>query len=195
MFDSAAAATIDVFLCRRTMTVIAAIASHEAGEGYPENVGTGAGLTYDDHDAAERHDARQHGSQMRDFPQPYPGQPGREERARRDDDGDIGYIRELQRRDEGDHRQCRKRRDQPAVDVDPDQIPQARAALQHYHQDHDQAAAEQSAPEQDGPGVVGQQPCEERRGAPGDGRGDDKGNAEAMLGANFRHQAINPDCG
>jgi hypothetical protein len=27
MFDSAAAATIDVFLCRRTMTVIAAIAS------------------------------------------------------------------------------------------------------------------------------------------------------------------------
>ena len=35
--------------------------------------------------------------------------------------------------------------------------------------------------------VVGKQPCEERRGAPGNGGGDDEGDAEAMLGARLRH--------
>ena len=130
---------------------------------------------------------------MGNFPQPYPGQRSREEGARRDDDGYIGYIRELQRRDEGDHRQCRKRRDKPIVN--PGQIAQAGATLQQHHQDHDQAAAEQSAPKQDGPGVIGKQPREERRRAPGDGGADDKGNAQAVLGAYLRHKAINPDWG
>jgi hypothetical protein len=77
--------------------------------------------------------------------------------------------------------------------VHPGQIPQAGTTLQQQHDRHDHAAAEQSAPEQDGPGIIGKQPREERRGAPGDGGGDDEGNAQALLGARFRHQAINPD--
>ena len=68
MFEIAAAATIDVSLCRRTMTVIAAIASAmKHGERDSENVGTGARVAEDDRDAAERHDTRQHGSQSAGF--------------------------------------------------------------------------------------------------------------------------------
>ena len=42
-------------------------------------------------------------------------------------------------------------------------------------------AAEQPAPEQDRPGIERQQPREERRGAPGNRRGDDEGDPRAML--------------
>ena len=94
MFDIAAAATIDVFLCRRTMTVIAAIASAmKQASAIPRMSEPSACAADDDHDAAKRHDAREHGSQMRDFPQPYPGERGGEEGAGRDDDRHIGHAR------------------------------------------------------------------------------------------------------
>ena len=146
-----------------------------------------ARMAEDHSDAAERHGARQHGSQMRDFAEPYPGERGGEEGTRRDDDGDVGYAGQLQGRDEREHGQRRKRRDQPAASSHPGQLPQAGAALQQHHHGRDQSAAEQPAPEQDGPGIIGKQPREERRRAPGDGGRDDEGNAEAMLGRGAGH--------
>ena len=97
-FDSAAAAIIDVFLCRRTMTVIAAIASamkqaratprmSEPARAPPTMIMTPQSATM----------LASMVRTMGDFLQPYPGQPRREEGTGRDDDGDIGDIRELQR--------------------------------------------------------------------------------------------------
>ena len=93
MFDIAAAATIDVFLCRRTITVIAAIASamkqaraiprmSEPTRALPTMITTPQSATT----------LASMVRTMRDFPQPYPGQRGREEGAGRDDDRDIGHI-------------------------------------------------------------------------------------------------------
>jgi hypothetical protein len=59
----------------------------------------------------------------------------------------------------------------------------------HQHQNGgDEDAAEQPAPEQDGPRVERQQPREKRRRAPGHGGGDDKGDARAVLRMGCRHR-------
>ena len=111
---------------------------------------------------------------------------GREEGAGRYDDRDIGHAGELQRGDEGDHRQRRQRRDQPAVDVHLGQIPQAGTALQKHHRTMIMNPANSRA-RTGWSRVVGEQPREERRGAPEDGGGDDKGDAETMLGTRLGH--------
>ncbi|BBO06029.1 MULTISPECIES: hypothetical protein [Bradyrhizobium] len=61
------------------------------------------------------------------------------------------------------------------------------AALHHHEKHRDQAAGEQAAPEQNGPGIKRQKACEERRRAPGNRGGDDEGNAETAFRTRLPH--------
>jgi hypothetical protein len=109
------------------------------------------------------------------------GQRGGDEGLGGDDDRHVGDAGGLQRRNERHHAQRRERSDQPAASPQSHEIAQPRPALDQQVKGRDQAAAEQATPEQDGPGVQGQQPREERGGAPGDGRRDHERNAEPAI--------------
>ena len=95
-FDSAVAATIGVSLCRRTATVMAAIATVIKGQRDAEDIETRAHIADDNGNTAERHEASRHSLPPRGLPKPNPGEGGGGERAGCDDDRDIRYAGQLQ---------------------------------------------------------------------------------------------------
>ena len=173
------------------MTVIAAIASAMKQARATPRMSDPARAADDDDDAAKRHDARQHGSRWRNFlaaiSRPVPAArkgPVATMMATLDTSVSCSAgMKAIIANVEYDATS------QPLMSVSC-QIPQAGAALQQHHQRPRSGRRRTSRARTGWSRNCREAAGEERRGAPGDGGGDDEGYAEAMLGARLRHVGI-----